>query len=102
MLCVKYNLKKYLYLSSCKNRKFRATTFYWTIKKNSNLKKEVKKCNVKSFFELRIDQSEFFGIIENIIAFSSRKIKYQYQINEANDNSWIEIMVHADGYLMTS
>lgn len=31
-----------------------------------------------------------------------KKKKELIQINGANDNSWIEIMLFADGYLMTS
>lgn len=68
---------------------------------------------LNSFFESKLKKKicisrqlwmEFFGIVENIIVFfiKEEKKKELIQINGANDNSWIEIMLFADGYLMTS
>lgn len=84
------------------------------IESNSDLMKEVN-INVCFKFFLRVKTQkkicisrqlwmEFFGIVENIIVFfiKEEKKKELIQINGANDNSWIEIMLFADGYLMTS
>lgn len=89
------------------------------IESNSDSMKEVVNINACFKFVLRVKTQkkicisrqlwmEFFGIVENIIAFfiKEEKKKELIQINGANDNSWIEIMLfmpnHADGYLMTS
>lgn len=47
-----------------------------------------------------VKYGEFF--VENIIAFFIKEKKKLIQVDDANDNSWIKIMLFADGYLMTS
>lgn len=40
--------------------------------------------------------------LKTIITFFIEEKKKLIQIDDANNNSWIEIMLFADGYLMTS
>lgn len=40
--------------------------------------------------------------LKTIITFFMKEKKKLIQIDDANNNSWIEIMLFADGYLMTS
>lgn len=40
--------------------------------------------------------------LKTIITFFMKEKKKLIQIDDANNNSWIEIILFADGYLMTS